>query len=276
MCLYLFFHGIIGRYSTAGELMSLSIGAIDPRVFIYGWKLGTEGIGGLISNAIVANIPQIILSGIYFTYNGLFTCFMLGNEWDQYGRTRKGLRVGSSPQGAQRTTYFLQLPYRFALPLMVISSVLHWLCSQSIFVVSVIISSIEFGDSINNPPFHADNITQTEFITCGYSPRAIFGVIIIGIFMVIGVILAGRRRYHGVIPVAGTCSAAISAMCHIPQSEESGDVVTQPLQWGVTGYDDDSGKDIVAVGHCSFSSREVQRPKEGQFYAGLFSFPYKL
>ena len=40
-------------------------------------------------------------------------------------------------KGAQRSEYFLQLPYRFALPIMLYSGFLHWLCSQSFFLVSI-------------------------------------------------------------------------------------------------------------------------------------------
>lgn len=42
---------------------------------------------------------------------------------------RKGLRV-TQPHGYQRSSYFLQLPYRWSLPLIVISGTLHWLLSR--------------------------------------------------------------------------------------------------------------------------------------------------
>lgn len=48
--------------------------------------------------------------------------------------TRKGLRV-TAPRGEQRSSYFLQLPYRWAVPLMIVSGALHWLMSQTIFPV---------------------------------------------------------------------------------------------------------------------------------------------
>jgi hypothetical protein len=159
--------------------------------------------------------------------------------------------------GAQRTTPSLQLPYRFSVPLLITSGVLHWLCSQSLFVVCIMIGSNDLDDS---------DYTSTAI---EYSPRAVLVVIIIGVVIVMGVILAGRRHYHGIIPVAGSCSSAISAMYHIPQSEKSEDAVTRPLQWGVTNYTDDSENNEALVGHCSFSSREIQTPREGYFYAGI-------
>ncbi|KAF2175728.1 hypothetical protein K469DRAFT_743214 [Zopfia rhizophila CBS 207.26] len=112
-------------------LARLGYGAVDPRAII-DWP-----IRDTVSNVLLANLAQPILSFLYFSYNGLFTCMLLGYEWSQYAHRRKGLRVSRAPSGEQRSTYFLQLPYRFALPLMVLSGVLHWLVSQSIFLVSI-------------------------------------------------------------------------------------------------------------------------------------------
>jgi hypothetical protein len=204
----------------------------------------------------VANLPQLVLSGIYFTYNGLFTCFLLGSEWNSYSIQRKGLRVSHGPEGAQRSTYFLQLPYRFAFPLIILSGVLHWLCSQSIFLVSVFLdsSSIFEGD------------TPMELALCGYSPRATLTVVIIGVIMVCIAFAVGRLRFRTGMPVAGSCSAAISALCHVPRSEDGEEATRMPVQWGVTGADADMNE---AYMHCSFSGRELQEPQQEVMYAGL-------
>lgn len=39
--------------------------------------------------------------------------------------------------GQQRSTYRLQLPYVYGVPLVIISSGLHWLVSQSLFLARV-------------------------------------------------------------------------------------------------------------------------------------------
>jgi hypothetical protein len=119
------------RGSTASDIFHIRFGASDPRVLIYDY------VDGFIGNVLIANSPQIILSAIYYSYNGLFTTFLLSNELNQFAATRKGLRVSIRPEQSQRSTYFLQLPYRYGIPLMVFSGVLHWLCSQSLFLVSV-------------------------------------------------------------------------------------------------------------------------------------------
>jgi hypothetical protein len=204
-------------------LVSLPIGSLNPSTFIFGWDVPDTGSAGVISNVLVANLPQVILSMIYYTYNSLFTCFLAGREWSQYATERKALRVSSVPHGQQRSTYFLQLPYKVAFPLMVLSGVLHWLTSQSIFLVSV----EEMAEG-------SDEVLAMEFLTCGYSPPAILAVIILGLLMVAMVTYFGRRRVKGGMPLAATCSACISAMCHSSEEEKEKDIAYGPVQWGVS------------------------------------------
>lgn len=53
---------------------------------------------------------------------------LLADEWS------KGHRV-TSPSSKQRSTYRLQLPYRYGVPLLIKSAFLHRLLSQSFYVV---------------------------------------------------------------------------------------------------------------------------------------------
>ncbi|KAF2476761.1 uncharacterized protein BDR25DRAFT_375874 [Lindgomyces ingoldianus] len=118
------------------SVLSSGLGTLDSRTIIQSGTTST-GTRGIFQNVFLANAPQVIISIIYFSYNAVITSMLLAYEWDGYSKTRKGLRVSTKQQGAQRSTYFLQLPYRYAVPLMVFSTVIHWLASQSIFVVSV-------------------------------------------------------------------------------------------------------------------------------------------
>lgn len=61
----------------------------------------------------------------------------LAHEWSQYAVQRKGLRVSAQPRGAQRSTYFLSLPYRNAIPFIILSTLMHWLMSESLFLVMI-------------------------------------------------------------------------------------------------------------------------------------------
>ena len=208
--------------------------------------------GALLLNILISNSPQLILSFLYLTYNGLFTSMLLSKEWSGFANHRKNLRI-TSPKGQQRSTYWLQLPYRYSIPLLAASSLLHWLVSQSIFLARV---------TVNDPTGVED--TSASISTCGYSNIAIIFVIAFGSILPLIAIAHGFRRYPSGMPFAANCSAAISSACHLPEGDI--DAASKPLQWGVTGeaVETNAGEKI---GHCSFTSLEVTAPVEGQLYA---------
>jgi hypothetical protein len=238
------------------NLVRLGFGTVDPRTTI-SWEIDATST---ISNVLVANSAQVILSAIYFSYNGLFTCMLLGQEWTSYAHHRKGLRVSRAPDGAQRSTYFLQLPYRVSLPLMGLSGLLHYLVSQSIFLVAV---DIYEADGLPGSRIEPGRMSL-GWKTCGYSPIAIISVLILGIFMVIAGIAMGFVPFKPGINKAGSCSVAISAACHNREWDgvDGHTASTGRVKWGVIGRGADG------VGHCAFSTEEVEFPQEGQFYAG--------
>lgn len=121
---------------------SIGFGALDPRAII------RYGVRGVLANTFIANSAQLIVSLIYFSYNSLFTAMLLGYEWTTYAYKQKGLRVTTKARGAQRSSYFLSLPYRFALPLMATSGLMHWVVSQSIFFII-----IEVSIALSDPGF---------------------------------------------------------------------------------------------------------------------------
>jgi hypothetical protein len=60
---------------------------------------------------------------------------LVAEEWNGYAKDRKTLRV-SHPEGIQRSTYFISMPFKYGIPLMTATTTLHWLVSQSTFLVS--------------------------------------------------------------------------------------------------------------------------------------------
>lgn len=195
---------------------------------------------------------------MYLAYNGLYTAMLTAAEWSSYPNHRRPLRV-SHASGKQRTTYFLQVPYRYALPLITVSAVIHWVISQSFFVLAVDFTS---GDHRND----------SSVVAAGYSVFAIIIAFAIGIVLVIAFALVGFRRLPGKIPFAGACSAAISAACHC--SEEAADP-TKEVMWGATISTRGQGGEYDH-GHCSFTNREVSEPVEDEWYAGLFGYDIAL
>lgn len=96
-----------------------------------------ERIGdSVIPWVLLANLPQTIVSFIYMSYNGIFTCMCANREWSQYAVKRAPLRV-TFPSPTQHSTFFIQLPYKYSVPLFIASILLHWFTSQSIFLVRI-------------------------------------------------------------------------------------------------------------------------------------------
>lgn len=233
------------------SLWQLGIGKAQSQTIIQ-WDLPRQGYSALIVSVLISNSPQIILSIIYLVFNSLCTKLFLALEWSSYAHFRKPLRV-SHPCGDQRSTYFLQIPYRFGIPLMAYSALLHWLVSQSIFLVA-----ITFWDG---------NVVDTEnsIISCGFSPIGMIFTSIVGASLFLSALAFGYFKHFDCdMPLAGSCSAAIAAACHPP---EDGSNYLKPLKWGVVPCNDDDSNSEKVAAHISFSSGEVMEPVPGCYYA---------
>ncbi|CAI7664057.1 unnamed protein product [Penicillium glandicola] len=282
--------------STGGTdwstLWRLGLGSASPYTLIYRVQ------STLLANVLLANTPQLLLSVSYYFYNSTLTAMLMANEYDNYAirgmrhdskvetlqmQTAKGLRVSSNRKGAQRSFYFLSLPFRYSVPLMVTYTVLHWLVSQAIFYVQIYIYD---ADMHHDPSLDVD--------ACGWSPIALIFTIIIGSLMVMALVGLAMRPFRSVIPLAGSCSAAISAACHPP--EDDVDAALKPIMWGeiylvsqessrsstdslsplavAGGVRDETillemqrkGKVMQGLPRCTFTSIHVERPTLLQVY----------
>ncbi|OQE18076.1 hypothetical protein PENFLA_c022G07938 [Penicillium flavigenum] len=234
---------------------------------------------GTFAMIILPNVLQLFVSIAYFMLDALLTA-MLG-----------------APRGAQRSTYYLSLPYRYSFPLLIASAVLHWLVSQSLFFVQII------SFDINDVP-----IPTAGSARCGYSPVAMLFAIIVGSSLLIILILLSLHRFESPMPLVAQCSAAISAACHpMTSSMDDAHHALKPVQWGeipgiysdrgmilfshrMDGDEDASGGgrgneelqqilpttdlyDLTGTDaansqlyHCTFSSEDVCEPREGRAY----------
>ncbi|KAF2023656.1 hypothetical protein EK21DRAFT_118567 [Setomelanomma holmii] len=212
-----------------------------------------SGGDSILTSVLIVNSPQVVISLLYVLYNGAFTL--------------------TSPSRGQRSTYFLQLPYIWSVPLLTVSILLHWFISQSIFLARV-------GFYMNGKPYTNDfyknddhwipimPLSGNVFTGIGYSDMALVASISTVVALVVACrLVAGFRTFAKGLPVGGTSSAVISAACHVRYMNEGDrcneDITEQPLQWGVTIR---GGPDIV--GHMCFSDGEVERPEYGSLYAG--------
>jgi hypothetical protein len=229
------------------------------------WKIGFGTVSGnnlfsistsLMGGVLIANIPQAILSYLYLAFNALYTNMFVGKEWASYIIKRKSLRV-TSPIGQQRRAYWLSVPFRYAVPITILSGLFHWLASQSIFLVQITVTTTNQGVRTVSP--------SESISTCGFSPFAVILTTITSAVIAIGGIVIGRFEYPAGMPLAGSCSAAISAACHPPR--EDMDPHLRPVQWGAVTHGVKGIGDEEPIGHCSFSSLPVEPPIPGRLYA---------
>lgn len=211
----------------------------------------------IIDFILLVNAPQLLLCSLYYAYNGLYTCMLLTLEFASFAHNRKPLRV-TNPRGSQRSIYRLQLPYRYGIPLLIMSALLHWLVSQSFFVVN-----LEKYSSNGDFDGYAAR-------SCGYSSSALLTTIVVGSLVLCVGLANGCRTYEPGIPLVGSCSAAISAACHPPPGDDRPSRKT--IQWGVCDQLRNAGRgqpQKAEVGHCSLTSFRIKQPVEGLRYAGL-------
>lgn len=178
---------------------------------------------------------------------------MVTKEWLSYSTHRKSLRV-STPVGRQRSTYFLQIPLRYALPLVTVFAISHWILSQSFFVIL-----IKWMDYTNAPSI-VDNGFRTASLS--WSPLAMMIMVIIaGILLIVFWAISWLKKYPNTrMPLARSASVCISAACHAPAGDE--DAATRRVQWGAV-----EGLNAGDVGHATFCSKRVSPVVEGNTYA---------
>ncbi|CAG8135921.1 unnamed protein product [Penicillium salamii] len=239
-----------------GQWWSQGFGASDYNI------IGIHVPMTMLGSVVIANIPQLLITLSYYCYNNVLTDMLAAGEYNSYGVTRKPLRVSRPVKGSeQKSTYWLSVPYRYALPLMVLYMILHWLVSQGIFYVLVI--PYDLQGNVNDE-YKVDSL--------GYSPLPVFVAILVASLMICILAGLGLKRFRSDLPVAGGCSVAISAACHPPKGENLDTVALGPVKWGQTlelpGWALGQFRDEIDVrGHCSFTALDTVKPTLTKIYA---------
>ncbi|CAG8949656.1 hypothetical protein HYFRA_00007890 [Hymenoscyphus fraxineus] len=201
--------------------------------------------GILMQLVAMANLPQVIVSCLYFAYNAMYTSMVSADEWSRFTSHRKALRT-TMPRGQQRSTYWLSLPWTYALPVATASAILHYLVSQSLFITRTEILNT------NGEP------EPISFMQLAYSPLAWLLATLFGLMMVLCLIVNGFRRLKPCVLVANN-SLAIAAACHNIEGDEGAEL--RKVSWGAVVQA--RGRNL---GHCTFTSKEVEGPREGKWY----------
>lgn len=238
---------IFAVINTAKGTMIESWGTASTSSF----NLGQQSFDarGILISTLVANAPQVLLSCVYFLLNTTMTAHSSAQEWNTFGEQRQPLRV-TSPTGLQRSTHFLQLPYRRAVPLIIYSCLLHWLLSQSIFVTRY---EVYDRDGALLP--------KDSVCACGYSTSSLLTTVVALITGIVGICHVIFRTTVEKIPYRANSSLILSAACHPPPGDV--DAHKKLLKWGVTRKR--LGQN--SIGHCSLTSKEVTDPVHDTTYA---------
>ncbi|CAG9949469.1 unnamed protein product [Clonostachys rosea f. rosea IK726] len=234
--------------------MVFGIGTINPYTLIRNWKIPTDGDLAVAGTVLLTNLPQLILSFIYLILNSLLTSMVAAAEWASFAHAPPS----SFPRGAQKSAFFLELPYQYSIPMLVLSILMHWLISQGFFIAQIFERYLwDFDD---NDRLDQEVLDKMQVTTTGaYSPIAMVLTCVILVILFGSVAILGTRRLRDGMPLAGSCSLAVSAACHTPGETSS----LLPVKWGVVR----SPEGPVDIRHCAFSNDEVELPETGKRYA---------
>lgn len=197
------------------------------------WACGTSSEGVMsfgsvesnttatIFNAWLSNMPHVLLSVTYMSLDSFCTVLTGAEEWNKLGAVnpRKSPRF-SEPRGQQRSIYFLQLPYRWAMPLIVASTTLHWLFSQIFFIKRI---DIYTGN-------HVIDIKSSRS-ACGGSGSTLVDLFALHLTLCWTVRHMSSKRFTTGLPHAASNSLVISAACRPPRDEV--DPHLKAVQWSV-------------------------------------------
>ena len=199
------------------------------------------------ANILLANALQIPLSLFYFSYNQFLSEMCASAEIMQFANERKALRV-TNPCGKQRSSYWLSVPYRYAIPFLSAGAALHWSASATVFLTELSILAPS-GELQANP---VNGV--------GYSPLGLLLTFIIGVVLTITLLVISRFQLPRGMPVLGSCSLAISAACHGRDDKQRG--AQLPLIYGVVEI---TGAKTAKVG---FSNGTVEPLWDRWYYDG--------
>ncbi|KAI1503677.1 hypothetical protein F5X99DRAFT_87631 [Biscogniauxia marginata] len=192
--------------------------------------LDTNGSGSddLLRSVLTANLPQLLLSFSYYLYNSLYTRLCVEKEWNAHSTDYRPLCV-TDPKGEQVSSYRLQLPYRYSIPLISISALLHFLVSNTLYVFILeggyymINAPSSYSTQGSVPPsVPGSGLSDDAYIGIGYSTIAILVVLIIAVVLSLIPFVLCWFKIQGPMVLGGCDSIVISAACHIaPIPEEA-------------------------------------------------------
>lgn len=217
---------------------------------------------------ILATIPQIVVSLAYISLNYHLTAMVQLRDWAKLATKRQPLRVSNpQPNSDQTSTYWLSLPYAYSIPSIVSAAILGWLLSQTLFFYRHRAYDNDGERFVYHKtqgvyrPFYGE--TQI-FQGLGYSVLGLLCSLAFGILVFLTSLAVGLFKCPPGPPVGASNSLVIAAACHPPANDRY--AATKLIRWGVVANGND-GKRRDSPQHCTISSRRVEEPVIGNWYA---------
>jgi hypothetical protein len=222
----------------------------------------------ILGNIALANTPQLALSVAFYIWNSHLTVMIAARDYDEFAaggeasqgeqkKPKHGLRVTYPQEGTdQRAAYFFAIPFRQWALVTLLWTLLHWLASQAIFFARVDLLS------------HWLEVTEFSISQVGYSVLGMMCFLLVAILIFLYGLGVSVVRITSRMPLAATCSAALSAACHPGNSDAQHH--QKKVHWGVEiaqGSSDAHLGNIPAPRRCTFTSLDATYPTVGQSYA---------
>ncbi|KAJ8131138.1 hypothetical protein O1611_g2485 [Lasiodiplodia mahajangana] len=182
------------------------------------WKKSLRRLGSVIPYSTWLKTYFILFAGVALLTAG----FAASSEatWNNY-LSYQPLRV-SYPAGQQTSSYRLQLPYGYSVPLILTSITLHWLVSNAVFLY--INEGGYWKSGIPSRLHNEFSVSEESIIAIGFSPLFFLVLFIAGFLLIIfPPALLGLSKMRGDMVAGGWNSLVISAACHIPNIDDNQD-----------------------------------------------------
>ncbi|KAI1815903.1 hypothetical protein GGS20DRAFT_584072 [Poronia punctata] len=198
------------------------------------------------SATLIANLPQLILSSCYFSYNSLLTRLHVEKEWNAFGSEHKPLRV-SAPKGEQISTYRLQLPYAYSVPLIITSAILHWIASSAVFLWVVEGGFFSYEENWNYQLQEVFHVSEDSIISVGYSTGYVILLLVACVVLIMmPPVIFGHMKPKYRMTSGGVSSLVISAACHPSARAQTKQENYLPEYRSETNDDENCGQSLVS------------------------------
>ena len=214
-----------------------------------------------IASAVIANIPQLVISALYLVTNNFLTRVFTAMEFRSFAMKRRGLRVSTRKEKTnQRAAHFLQLPLRYSLINIALFVLLHTFTSQTLFPRRVYAI---WPTSFNDPTAYGKELVSM----LGYSPVSGFALMILLASMVLASTMIASLRFDWILPNTTGRTFPMAVLCCPLEGQRA--VQEGKVMWGKVG-ESGAGKEgeEKEVKQCAFSLAFVTRPVVGDMYVG--------